>query len=327
MATIFDGYFGAVDEVTYAVGVAVTKFYELTKESINGKYDRIESAGLRNGTFVARADRFVPNPKGAAGDMESEVINQGYAYWLKHMLGTVTKTGASAPFTYAGVVGPLKGKSFTAQVDRVDSTGNDNVYTYEGGKVASWELHNAVDGLLILNLSFDFAKETIGAGAGAYAKATVTYPVTGVLLSFIGATVTVGGTAFDAKDVSVKCDNGLKTDRYGIRAAGTTKLEPLEDSLRNIDVTFNGEFQSIAHEQRVASLTAAGVQAVVSMKWATPDTLHSLQIDLPAVRFDDATVNIGGQGMLDQKMTGKGLTPATGGSPITVTAITPDATA
>jgi len=326
MATIFDGYFGAVDEVAYGTGLPVTKFYELTKESINGKYERIESAGLRNGTYAARADRFVPNPKGAAGDMESEVINQGYAFWLKHMLGTVTPTGTS-PKTYAATVGPLKGKSFTAQANRVDSTGLDNVYTYEGGKVASWELSNAVDGLLMLALTFDFAKETIGAGAGAYAKATVVYPTTGVLLSFVGATVTVGGTPFDAKDVSVKCDNGLKVDRYGIRANGTTKLEPLEDALRNVEVSFNGEFQSVAHEQRVASLTASGVLAVVSMKWQTPDTLHSVQVDVPACRFDDATVNIGGQGMLEQKMTGTGLTPAAGGSPVTVTIITPDATA
>lgn len=326
MSTIFDAYVGVVDEVTYATEVAPTKFLEFTKESLAGVYERIESAALRSGTNVDRADRFVPNPKGASGDIEVEVANMNFAFWLKYMLGTVTPTGTT-PKTYAGTVGTLKGKSFTAQVNRVDANGNDNIFTYGGGKVDSWELSNAVDGLLMLNVSCDFARETIGAGTGAFAKATPTFPANAVLLSFIGATVTVGGSAFDVTAASVKGDNGLKTDRYGIRATGTTKNEPLEADQREYTATFNAEFQNVAHAQRVAALTAAGVTASVTLKWQTPDTLHSVQVDLPALRFDEGAINVDGKGLLDQQITAKALTPAAGGSPVTITVITPDTTA
>jgi hypothetical protein len=224
-------------------------------------------------------------------------------------------------------VGTLKGKSFTAQFNRVDAGAGDNVFTYEGGKVDSWELSCAVDGLLTANLSMDFAKETIGAGAGVYAKATPTYPTSLVLLSFVGATVTIGGSAFDVTSASVKGDNGLKTDRYGIRATGTTKNEPLEADMREFTASFNAEFQSVAHAQRVAAATAAGALASVTLKWQTPDTLHSVQVDLPALRFDEGAVNIDGPGILDQAINCKALTPAAGGSPVTITVVTPDATA
>lgn len=327
MSTIFDGYAGFADEVSYATGVAVAKFSEFTKESVAGKYERIESNALRSGANVDRADRFVPNPKGATGDFETEVINQGYAFWLKHMLGTVVKTGASAPFTHTGTVGTLKGKSFTAQFNRVDANGNDNIFTYEGGKVTAWELSNATDGLLMCSLSMDFAKETIGAGAGVYAKQTVTYPTNGVLLSFVNATITVAGSAFDITSASVKGENGLKTDRYGLRTAGTTKNEPLEAEKRNFSATLAAEFQSVAHAQRVASATAAGALAVVSLKWQTPDAAHTVQVDLPALRFDEGAINIDGPNILTQTITAKALAPAAGGSPVTITVVTPDATA
>lgn len=326
MSTIFDSYAGFVDEVTYGTAVAPSKFLEFTKETVTGKYERIESQAIRSGANVLRSDRFVPNPKGAAGDLETEVLNQNFAFWLKHMLGTVTPTGTS-PKTYAATVGPLKGKSFTAQFNRVDANGNDNIFTYEGGKVASWELSNAVDGLLMLNLTMDFEAETIGAGAGAYAKATPTFPTNGILLSFVGGTVTVGGSALDVKNVSVKGDNGLKTDRFGIRTTGTNKLEPIEDAFRKYEIALGTEFQSVAQAQRVAATTASGALAAVTMKWQTPDTLNSVQIDIPAMRFDEGAINVSGPGVIEQNLTGVGLAPAAGGSPITITVITPDATA
>lgn len=325
MSTVFDAYAAFSDETTYGTGVAVTKAYEFTQESVSGVYERIESAALRSGTNVLRADRFVPNPKGASGGLTTEVLNQGLTFWLKYMLGTVTKTGAAAPFTQTATVGPLKGKSFTAQFNRVDNTGADNIFTYEGGKVASWELSNDVDGLLMLALDMDFAKETVGAGAGVYAKATPTFPTSGVLLSYVGGTVTIGGTAFDARKVGVKVDNGLKVDRYGIRTGGTVKAEPTEDKARKIELSLDSDFASTAQIQRVASATAAGALATFSAKWQTPDGVHSVQLDIPALRFDTAPVNVGGEGALTQAITGAGLTPAAGGSPITLTVITPDA--
>lgn len=327
MSTSFDAYAGFADETTYGTAATVDHFHEFTKEGLAGKYERIESAALRAGSKVLRADRFVPNPKGAEGDFEFEVENQGLAFWLKYMVGPATQSGTAPAFTYKAGVGDLNGKSFTAQIGRVGRSGTLDPYTYEGGKVTSWELSNSVDGLLMLTLNMDFAHEVVpdGTQTGAFAAQTPTFPDDAVLLSYIGGTITIGGVTFKASEVSVKGDNGLKTDSYYI---GTTdKREPLESDQRKYDVTFKGDYEDSSMAKRVASVAAAGALATAKFEWATPDGQHKVTIDIPALRFDESKVNVDGPGFPEQNVTAVGLAPTDGTSPLTITVVTPDAAA
>ena len=317
MPTIFDQYFGVADESTYGTAVAPTKFYAFESEGIEGTYERIDSEAIRAGTRVLRSDRFAVNPKGAEGDVTLEVVSGGFDFWLKHMMGAVSSTGPTDGFTtYTATLGDLNGKSFTAQVGRVDNTGALTPFTYEGGKVKEWELSNAVDEVLKLTLTMDFAKETIGAGTGAYATATPSYEANTKLFSFNSGTVTVGGSSFDVSDFSLKANNGLKDDRYFIRSSGK-KGEPLESELREYEWSLKGEFSGTAQINRVASAVASGAVAEISILWDGPDG-SQFKVEMPFARFDEGPVTAGGFEIVEQELTGKALTDGTA-SPVTIT--------
>lgn len=317
MATIFDQYFGAADETIYGTAVAPNKFFAFESEGIEGKYERIDSAAIRAGSRVLRSDRFAVNPKGAEGDLKLEVLSGGYDFWLKHMMGGFTAGAPAGGFTtYTATLGDLNGKSFTAQVGRVDNTGALTPFTYEGGKVKDWELSNQVDELLKLSLSMDFAKETIGAGSGAYAVSTPTYVPNTKLFSFAGGVVTVAGASFDISDFSLKATSGLKDDRYFIRSTGK-KSEPLEADLRKYEWSLKGEFGGTAQINRVAAAVASGAVADITVLWDGPDA-SQFKVQMPFARFDEGPVTAGGFEVNGQDLGGLALTDGTA-SPVTIT--------
>jgi hypothetical protein len=233
------------------------------------------------------------------------------------MMGTLSSGAPTGGFiTHTATLGDLNGKSFTAQVGRVDNTGTKIPFTYEGGKVKEWELSNAVDELLNLSVSLDFAKETIGAGTGAYVLATPTYVASTKLYSFAGGTVTVGGSSFDISDFSLKASNGLKDDRYFIRNGGK-KSEPLESDLRKYEWSIKGEFSGTTHVQRVASAIASGAVADITVLWDGPDSTQ-FKVQMPFARFDEGPVTVGGLEVVGHDLSGIALTDGTA-SPVTIT--------
>lgn len=316
MAILQDTYVGFAEEATYATFLPPTNFLEFASEGLQGKYERIEAEGLRASSTVLRADRWAVNPKGAEGDLKVEVLDVGFELLLKHALGTLSSAAPVGGFTVHTITpGDLKGRSLAVKVGRVDVGGTVNPYDYAGGKVKGFELSNAVDGVLNLSLDMDFAKETPGG-----ASATPTYPTfTSQLFTFAGGFVTIGGTEFSVTDVSIKGENGLKTDRYGLRSAGagTTKREPLSEGLRQFSFDLKGEFEGLTHYNRVASATTAGAQAVMAFQWDSPQG-GQLKVDIPIARFDEGSVNVDGAKVIEQPLSGKVLTSGTG-APITVT--------
>lgn len=310
MASLNDGYVGRIAEATYGTGLAPTGFDEVLSESVSGKYERIESAGLRAGSNVLRTDRFVPNPKGAGGDVKLEVLDNNFDFWLKYMLGTA----ATVTKVTTATLGSTNGASFSLEVGRVGTGATPTVFPfrYAGGKVASWELSNAVDGTLQANLTCDFASET----TAALTPATPVYPVGAQLLTFVGATATIGGAAVAITDLSIKGDNGLKTDRYALRGAtSTTKREPLNEGLRALTFDLKMEFEDLTQYNRVASATAAGALSAIVATWTSPQG-GSLAVTLPQGRFDDGIPNLDKQGVLDLGLSGSALWDGTV-SPIT----------
>lgn len=318
MPTFHDTYVGYAEEPSYAPVsfTAPTNFVEFLSEGISGKYDRIESEGLRAGVKVLRQDRWERNPKGAEGDLKAEVLDVGFSLLLKHALGALSSAAPVGGFTtHTVTLGDLKGKSLGVKVGRVDVGGTIRPFDYSGGKVKGWEFSNAVDGILQMSLDMDFAKETPGGSA-----ATPTYPAfNSQLLTFAGGFCTIGGTDFAVSDVSVKGENGLKTDRYALRSGGnsTTKREPLTEALRTISFDLKGEFEDLTHYNRIAASTTAGAQAALILQWDSPQG-GQLKFNIPVARFDEAPVNVDGAKVLDQALSGKALWDGSS-EPITVT--------
>lgn len=312
MATVHDQFVGVADEVTYGTGVAPDTFYEILTDGVSGQYERIESEGIRGP--VLRADRFAPNPKGASGDFEAECLDLGFGFWLKHMFGDVQVSGdgSATPFVHTAVPGSLAGLSFTYQAGRY-SPGTDALvpFNYFGGKVAEWEISAEVDGIVKVKTTCDFATEDINNASGSAALATPSYPSSSQLLTFIGGTATVDGTALPITSVSVTGNNGLKVDRYAMRGGtSTTKREPKEESMKEYTFTLGCEFEDETQSERVAAALAVGTLAPVVLHFDSPQG-GALDITMSAARFDEGPVNASRQ-VTEQSLTGKALLPTTG---------------
>lgn len=317
--TALDFQLGVADETVYGTSVTPTRFFDTytNPDGIKTKWGRVESQGIRPGQRVALSSRFAAYPMGASGDIKLEPLTKGFGFWLKYMLGTVTTVAGAAGDvnTHTAVMGSLQGKSFTAQLGLpFNPSGTVQPFTYPGGKVTGWELSNKVDELLACTLSCDFQTEDV-----VTALATASYPTAANIFSWAGGSVTVGGTAFEVSDVSVSVKNNQAVDRRYLRA-NPLKKEPIE-ALREVDFKATAAFDSLAQRNLVASATAAGAVAQVVLNWVGPimegtTTTPSLQVTVPACRFDDFSLK-GGPAPLEQSLTGKGMWDGTN-SPVTV---------
>lgn len=324
----FLGQLGVKAESTYGTGVTVDRFFEFDSESLAVEVGRVESSAIRAGSRAMRSDRRVPYMMGAAGSFELPVLSKGFGFWLAQCLGTVT-TGSPAEtvvYTHTGTVGSLTGKMFTAQVG-VPQAGGGTITpkTATGGKVKSFELSCAHGEPLKFSADCDFQNLE-----HSTALATASYPASTELLTFIGGSVTVGGTSVDVRSFNVKVDNGLAIDRRFIRSSALKK-EPVEAGHRKIDVELGLDFDSTTHQDRVLAATAAGAQAQVVLTCQGLTTIGStlkptVTITIPVVMFDGDTPTVGGPDLVSESIKGMGLSDGTN-SPITIAYRSLDATA
>lgn len=317
-----DGQFGMVAESTYGTYVAPTRFLEIADESLDLVQENIESAGIRASTRVLRSDRYARNAKGAAGSTSFEVHSKGFGLLLKHSLGQNTIStpgGGTNTRDHTCVLADPHGLMCTVQIGRPDVSGTVQPFSYLGGKVTGFEFSNDVDGALMLSTDWDFQSVTT-----AQSLATASFAASTELLYYSGGTVTVGGSSVNVKDISIKVDTGLDTERYFIRNS-TSKLEPEIAKLAEIEGEMTVEFTDLTQYARVTGSTAA---VVALWEGSTIETTfkYGVQITLQACRFDEGTVNLKGPEILEQKLKFKALYDGTN-PPISVRYRTTDTTA
>lgn len=313
----------SVEESVFGTSPVTTRFDEFVSEKIVATYGRVESNGMRAGRLYKTEDRFVPYCIGAAGDIVLEPGSKGFGFWLRQMLGgTPVTTGTATGYTHTIVPADLIGRSFTAQIGRPFYVGSSvQAFTYAGGKVASWTLANAVNGNLLATLSCDFISEST-----AVALAAASYPTALQNFSWIGGTVTIGGTQVDVFDASLTGDNGLVTDRRYLRGSAVKK-EQVQDDYRAGTFALKADFDSTAQRDRVASATAAGAIATIVLRWEAPTVIPggaikpSLTATITA-RLDKFEANVSGPASLDQALSGVYL----GSSALSIAYVTADAT-
>lgn len=318
---------------TYGGGGTFTRALEVNSEAIAGQYGRVESSVMRSGSRLMRADRWQSNPKGAAGDLTLDVLTRGFGGLLPYIFGGTPTWGSSptdSAYSHSGGIGSLTGKSFALQAQRPLVGGDPTVsggfgrYNYKGGKVASWEFSNDVDGTLQARLSCDFQTETVGA---SYVAPTYPSGVTEVF-TFVGGSVTINGTQVPVKNVNLSGSNGLNTDRYFVNAA-TTKAEPLESALRDVSVSFEVDFDSTRQAYYDTNVVAGTTLTNVVLKWlaatklgASAPSTPALTFTMPVVRLDEGTPTVAGPDLVGIPLSGKALEPAGGGTALTWTLVT-----
>lgn len=322
---------GVKAEDPYGTEVVVDTFFEETPGSpIAAEVARVEGGGVRSGRRVQSSTNFSPHIIGYSGSKQFEVKSTDFEFWLEQCLGGIsasTDDPVSGVDTYTGTVGDLCGTGFTLQENLpLTACGNtDQSMTYWGGKVASWELSCEVEGNVMLSVELVFQD-----GDTTTTLATASYTANEVL-SWAGATLDIDSTQFPVNNWSISCDNMLKTDRRSINGT-TARREPVEAGLRDITVSFEVEWGDestpgdLTLYNAMKAATAAGTLVeldinTVGLAVITGSTYPALNINLPAVRIDEANPQASGYDPLTQTVTGKALDNGTD-EPITVVYVT-----
>lgn len=299
-ATGIDAQIGYAAEASYGAVATPTRFLEFNSQSLNVDVAKVMSTGLGRGRFP-RHDRTRTYVRAAAGAVEHEVMTKGFGLLFEHMLGqnTVTTPGGATLRRLHTVVPEstgLIGKYMTVQAGVPSVDGTVEPFTFLGGKILDWELKAAVDDILKLALNWDFQTATVGVTA----LASATYPSAARALYWVDGALTIGGSAYPVKSVSIKGVNGLATDR---RNLGNNKREPLAAAIGSIEGQFEGEFE----DRDLYDAFVAGTQAALVLTFASDTIIEStdpfkLTATIPVVEWKGSTPQVGGPQIVPQAL-------------------------
>ncbi len=312
---------GFVDESTYGTAVTVTRFFPLLSENIKPVVERVHSDARRAGELAKRNDA-VPNVLGYSGSIELPIYSKDFGWFLKHLQGLApTTTGPTdSAYTHSSAIGTQLAKSFSCQVNRpLHDAGTNQAFSYEGGKITSWEISAAVGEQPTLSIECDFETCTT-----ATALATASYTAGMELLNWAhsASLLTIGGSTVPITKFSVRSNANLKTDRHYIYGSALKK-QPVAAGFREIEFDLECDFDSLTQYNRVISATASGAHAsiVATLKANTligAASYPALVLTMGAARFDDVDLDNGLEPNM-QTLSGTAyLDTGTAGTPLTV---------
>lgn len=305
------GQLGLKEETTWATAVTVDRFYELLSESVGYKIARIESDGIRSGQRIMRSDDWGAGTKRVSGPISLELSTKNMALLFKHAMGSVATTGAG-PYTHTCTAGDLTGKGLTIQAGRPSSDGTVQAFTWNGCKIADWDLVFELDKHVKLNLGIVGKDQTTATGL-----ASASYTSSNSLLSYTHGAITVGGSAIKVKSGSIKGVNALDTDRLFV--GDTAISEPLENGRREYTFDLKCEFESLTALNRIVN----GTEAALSLAFTRSTDSITITGNL---RFDEGMPNLANMGILEQPLSGKFIATAADSTAITVAVISSEST-
>lgn len=307
------------DEAAYGTFTTPTRFLEFDRESIRRDQNVIRSNGIGTGRFH-RSDRFKQYTRGANGSLEFTVLNKGFGFLLKHLVGAVATVNDTPRFahTFTPDAAALQGQSITVQVGRPDIGGTSRVFSYLGGKITKWELGADLDGPLKLSTDWDF-KDVVT----DQSLAAASYPASAEMFTFVDGSVTLDAGARTVRSIKIKGDNALKTDR---RFVGNTKKEPIANGIAMLEGDFDVEFEDLDdYAAFVAGDVAALVARFESATMIAASDPFILQVTIPAVMFTAGQPVIEGPDVLKAPVSFVGMYDGTN-PPISILYETSDAT-
>jgi len=316
---------GFAAESTVGTSATPTRFLEFVNESVQLTIERVESKAVHSSQRTMRSDRWVAGKRSVSGSVAVEVADRGFGQLLAYAFGggtwaISTPSGGTNTRDITITQTLNYGRSMTMQIGRPDTAGTVNPFTYTGCKITEASLSCAVDDLLQLSVNFAAHDEATGTSL-----ASVSYPATQSLLSWVGGTFSLAGSALDVKDFSFQVNHGLNTDRYLQRTGGTLIKEPIEAAMAEVSGSFTVEFESLTQYNRYVSGTPATLAGTWQGATIEGSLLYQLSVGIPVARFDGATPNVGGPDILEMQVPFKALAAGTL-SPYTVTYRTTDTT-
>lgn len=305
---------GFAGESTVGTAVVVDHFYEFNSETVAYVKGILQGQGLHAGGQYDRAGRRVVSTVGAKGDITMDHATKKMNLLWKHILGstpTFTQQGATTAYLAVHQPGSTDGMSLTYQKGVPQTNGTVQPFTFNGGKVESFQFSVTDQQIAQLMLSLDFWNVATGT-----ALASASYPAGNEVFNFSQATIKLGGTASTSAGV-VSIAGGTtattlfkgftlsgthpKADaRFGLGNAGVKK-EQIENGWRSLTGNLDGEFTSRTEifDLMLADTTTA-MQITFTGSTIASTYHNTLDIILPAVKFDTASIAVPGPDIIPQ---------------------------
>ena len=251
-------YLGVALETTEGTAVNATDFVPITINSfkpvdqVGALYDQ----GIR-GSLVADY-AYLQGRKHSEVDFGGPVFADGIGYWLASLLGDVTTTGASAPYTHAIALKNSVATTGDAQPKSVTITDYYSAGTrqWAGQSVHDFALNFSADGLL------DYTCKSMGWASATATAPTPTFSTVLPTQVWTGA-VTIGGSAV-ATIQSGSLSMARKTEAiFGI---GNTQ-NPF--SIFQGGLTVTGKMTLIMEDDTQLTNYLNNVQPALTFTWAT----------------------------------------------------------
>jgi tail tube protein len=225
---------GLSKETTYGTYVAPTRFLE-ADSTLKENVTTAAGAGVRPGKRVLRGARRPIVKRECSGEITLDAVSRGLGLLLNAFFGvnTVTQIGATGVYQQVHTLKTADfSESFTVQVGipRLGSATTD-AYTYKGAQCSTLALEAAADSIITLNAGFVAKELTL-----AETYAAPSYPADWDLLTFVGGSIYLGGTAFVAptttalasagtvlanvRNLSLSLDNGLDSNGFNLGGGG-----------------------------------------------------------------------------------------------------------
>lgn len=287
LASGLDSQLGFVQESSYATYATPTRFIEFTDESLKLDITRIESKGLRAGRRVSH--RWAAGTQRVNGDINFELAPQDLGLLLENAIGPAQTTGAG-PYVHVFEPGNLPATGLVFQVNRPDVAGTDRVFSYLGCRINELEIAAKVDEYVTARLGIYGADED-----RAQSLASASYDASYSPFVFTHGSVSLAGSGYDVREITLKIENNLLTDRHFIRSTTPTKPKiAIENTRRMISGSFTGDFESLTAYERFVN---AGEAALVLTFNAGASAILAITMN---VRFNGETPNVKGEEVLEQ---------------------------
>lgn len=203
------------DEVTYKTSAGLTL-------GMLGYFTECGLAAQRNAvqsnTISASRSRSQPGAGNLdiSGSYNMELAPQHVGFWLRHILGAPTTTGASAPYTHTFRPATLP-VGLLVEKNWVPAGMTSKVEHFLGCRVADATFDVPQEGACTLSVNLQGAKYTI---TTAPLDATLADPGhTGWFAPDVTVNI-AGSSSLICKSANIKITNNLETDRYTLGTAG-----------------------------------------------------------------------------------------------------------
>jgi len=293
---------GVATETTYGTAVTTNRWFEFRGEGINLQNQYLQSQQLRAGRMFTNSTRRVITVRDAAGTFDIEVPNQSFGVLLNQLHGnTVTpvQQGATTAYLQTHDIGTTDStaKSLTVQVGRPTTAGVVTPYTYSGGKVTGLTFACTINEWLTANLQMDFKDEAVTTPT----LATAAYPTALRGFTFVGGTLTLGGTAVaQVRAATVPLTQSMDTGRwyFGTNRKATPLLNAYQSANATMDVDYLDQTLYAQYLSGTpATLVLDFVGNVISGAYS-----EELKITIDQAQVVGDTPNASGPGILTQSV-------------------------